>query len=62
MLPVPQFRPQAALHFLSKFIKGDDLSPFMPSNATLTKMSDSAFSEVMAAWTEAAMGPPYVSD
>lgn len=59
---VPQFRPQAALHFLKKFIRGDDLAPLMPSNATLAKMGSTAFSDTLAAWTEAAQGAPYVDD
>jgi len=57
---VPQFRPQAALHFLYKFITYGDLSPFLPSNSTLKKMDDAAFSKAMDAWVEAAQKPPYV--
>jgi serine carboxypeptidase-like clade 1 len=61
---VPQFRPQAALHFLKHFLNGDDddvgLSPLLPKNETLQSMSDDEFDEVVNDWTEAAMGPPYV--
>lgn len=57
---VPQFRPQAALAFLKKFISGDMLSPLLPNNATLTDMKPKDFNVVMDAWTEAAMSPPFV--
>jgi hypothetical protein len=53
-------RPQAALHFLWKFIVGGDLAPFLPSNATLKQMDDAGFAKSMQAWTEAAQKPPYV--
>jgi serine carboxypeptidase-like clade 1 len=52
---VPQFRPQAALHFLDKFVHGEDLSPLMPLNATLETMSDALFQESAKTWTESAM-------
>lgn len=58
---VPQFRPQAALHFLEKFISGGELSPLLPKNATLTEMDDHIFSKAEKTWTELAMGAPYVS-
>lgn len=57
---VPQFRPQAALAFLTAFISGNMLSPLLPNNATLAKMSDEDFETFMMAWTEEAQGPPYV--
>ena len=58
---VPQFRPQAALAFLKSFVEGKNLlSPLMPKNETLTKLSDGEFAKTMASWTEKAQGPPYV--
>ncbi|KAG7347245.1 peptidase S10 serine carboxypeptidase family protein [Nitzschia inconspicua] len=57
---VPQFRPQAALHFLWKFIVGGDLAPLLPSNATLKEMDDATFAKAMQTWTKAAQKPPYV--
>ena len=53
-------RPQAALHFLWKFIVGGTLSPMLPSNATLKEMDDDTFSATMSAWVKAAQKPPYV--
>lgn len=58
---VPQFRPQAALHFLKKFIHGHDLSPLMPFNATLQDMSEHMFHLTANAWTESAMRDPFVT-
>lgn len=57
---VPQFRPQAALHFLQKLVNGEELSPLMPMNDTLTEISDNSFCRVAKEWTESAMGSPYV--
>jgi cathepsin A (carboxypeptidase C) len=58
---VPQFRPQAALHFLQRFLESDALlSPLMPSNQTLAKLDDKEFSSTMNEWTESAMKAPYV--
>lgn len=57
---VPQFRPQAALHFIEKLVTGGTLSPLMPLNATLADMSGDAFHKTFATWTESAMGAPYV--
>jgi hypothetical protein len=59
---VPQFRPQAALHMLTKLITYSDLSPTLPSNATLAKLNDSQFQSKMDAWTEKAKAAPYVDD
>jgi len=58
---VPQFRPQAALHFLQKFVNGEDLSPLMPLNDTLADMTDKIFGKAANAWTESAMTAPYVT-
>lgn len=58
---VPQFVPQAALHFLQKFINGEDLSPLLPLNETLVKMDDKAFQTAANSWTETAMQSPFVN-
>mmetsp|Transcript_33325 Transcript_33325/g.49023 ORF Transcript_33325/g.49023 Transcript_33325/m.49023 type:complete len:580 (-) Transcript_33325:378-2117(-) len=57
---VPQFRPQAALHFLRKLVSGEDLSPLLPLNETLMNMSDKAFQTAANSWTEAAIQSPFV--
>jgi hypothetical protein len=70
---VPQFRPQAALHFLEMFLnsKGDKpkdpqggaalLAPLIPTNSTLTGMSNDQFSEFLDAWTQLAKTEAYVN-
>ena len=58
---VPQFRPQAALHFLNQFLKGQPLSPLLPKNATLAKLSNHDFRSAIDEWTESAMKEPYVT-
>merc|ERR1711957_41427 len=58
---VPQFRPQAALHFLKHFVDGQILSPLLPINQTIAEMTDKEFSTAMDEWTETAMGPPFVN-
>jgi serine carboxypeptidase-like clade I len=57
---VPQFRPHAALHFITKFVNGQDLTPLLPSNATLAQLSEDEFEVVLDTWTETAMKAPYV--
>jgi hypothetical protein len=59
---VPQFRPQAALHMLTKLITYADLSPALPSNATLATLTDARFQSKMDAWTEKAKAAPYLLD
>ena len=56
---VPQFRPQSSLHFLKRFLysvdsEGEELSPLLPSNATLAKLSDDDFGDAMEDWTKRA--------
>jgi len=56
---VPQFRPQSSLHFLKRFLyasgnEGEELAPLLPSNATLTKLSEKEFETAMEEWTESA--------
>jgi cathepsin A (carboxypeptidase C) len=55
---VPQFRPQASLRFLKRFLYssevGGELSPLLPSNETLRALSDEDFETAMNDWTEAA--------
>ena len=70
---VPQFRPQAALHFLQMFLnsKGDKpkdpqggaalLAPLIPINTTLTEMSNDQFSKILDAWTQLAKTEAYVN-
>ena len=58
---VPQFRPEAALHMLDKLVHFQDLSPLLPSNATLAVMKREEFRTVLDEWTESAMSPPYVT-
>ena len=61
---VPQFRPQAALHFLQMFLAEDTggalLAPLMPTNATLTAMTDKAFNTLLDSWTEIAKSSDFV--
>jgi len=57
---VPQYRPQAALHFLRKFLAGEPLAPLLPANATLAALGDHKFATAADAWTEAAMKAPFV--
>lgn len=59
---VPQFRPQAALTFLKGFVDGNMLAPLLPNNKTLMEFSEVDFYKSMEAWTESAMGAPYVDD
>jgi len=59
---VPQFRPEAALHMLSKLVLYQDLSPLLPTNATLTEICDNGFESKMDAWTEKAKAAPFVVD
>jgi hypothetical protein len=61
LLQVPQFRPQAALHMLDRLVNYADLSPFYPTNETLSLISDDLFRKVMDKWTEAAKAEPYVT-
>lgn len=58
---VPQFRPQASLHFLQKFVNNELLSPLMPLNRTLAEISEEEFRSMADAWTEEAMRPPFVT-
>ena len=56
---VPQFRPQSSLHFLKRFLyadgaEGEELSPLLPTNATLVQLDEDAFEDAMDDWTEAA--------
>ncbi len=56
---VPQFRPQSSLHFLKRFLYadgavGEELAPLLPSNGTLTQLSEKEFETAMEEWTESA--------
>jgi hypothetical protein len=59
---VPQFRPQAALHFLYKLVHFEQLSPLLPLNKTLLDADDDTFQGLMEQWTEDAKSAPYVDD
>lgn len=59
---VPQFRPQAALHMLTKVLERQEFSPLMMSNQTLQEMSDDEFEDALSAWTQMAKAAPYVPD
>ena len=60
---VPQFRPQAALHLLERFLhaprggakEGGELTPLLPSDAALAGLGDEDFEAAMDEWTERAM-------
>lgn len=58
---VPQFRPQASLHFLDKLVHYQDLSPLFPSNETLKSASGEEFESLMNDWTTKASAAPYVT-
>ena len=45
---------------MNHFINGQDLSPLLPKNETLSKLSNEDFRTAMDGWTEAAMKEPYV--
>ena len=57
---VPQFRPQAAFHFISKFVHFQALSPLLPTNSSLLAFTDEEFDAAMEAWTIRAKSSPYV--
>ena len=63
---VPQFRPQAALHMLTRMIRMSNsdslLAPLLPTNATLSAMTNTEFSKAMDEWTESAKAAPFVTD
>jgi len=58
---VPQFRPQAALHFLERFLGEDGLAPLLPNNETLAELDIIDFHKEMDDWTEVAKGSSYVN-
>jgi serine carboxypeptidase-like clade 1 len=59
---VPQFRPQAALHMVNCLVNYKEMSPLLPTNATLMKMDEDMFANMIDSWTETAMSRPYVTD
>merc|ERR1712032_1465821 len=56
---VPQFRPQAALHMLSKILGLDPFSPALPAKA-ISQMSDADFDKFLDKWIVEAEATPYV--
>jgi serine carboxypeptidase-like clade I len=59
---VPQFVPQSSLHMVDKLVNYQDLSPLLPNNDTLTKMSDDDYEKFTKQWTETAQAAPYVTE
>ena len=61
---VPQFRPQASLHFITVFLDEDRrLSPLLPSALELAEMQFSEFEEsILDPWTSEAMSSLYYKD
>jgi serine carboxypeptidase-like clade 1 len=57
---VPQFRPQAAFHFISKFLHFQALSPLLPTNKSMAAFTDEEFDAAMEDWTVKAKSAPYV--
>jgi serine carboxypeptidase-like clade I len=55
---VPQFRPQAALHMLDRFIHYQPLTPLLPRNETILAMTDEEFDAAMDEWTAFAKTMP----
>lgn len=56
---VPQFRPQAALHMLSKILGLLPFSPALPEKE-ISRMNDSEFDTFLDQWTVKAETKPYV--
>lgn len=57
---VPQFRPRAALHLLTKLLALEPLAPRLPTDAELAAMDDGAYEAAIDSWTDRARAPPYV--
>jgi len=57
---VPQFRPRAALHMLTKVLSGADFAPPLTPGDSLSDMTDDAFEAFLDKWTDAAQTAPYV--
>jgi len=57
---VPQFRPRAALHMLTKVLADEPLAPPLAPGNSLASMSDDAFDKYLDSWTLGAQGNPYV--
>jgi len=47
---------------LDKLVNYQDLSPLLPNNETLTKMTDDDYEQFMDKWTESAQKAPYVKE
>jgi len=57
---VPQFRPRAALHLITKVLQMQPLAPRLPTDAQLKAMGEDEFDGALDAWTDRAQAPPYV--
>ncbi|KAK3267646.1 hypothetical protein CYMTET_23810 [Cymbomonas tetramitiformis] len=49
---VPQYRPRAALHFITKLIYQESLSPFFDDDKQLESMTDDQYSSYLDKWTD----------
>jgi cathepsin A (carboxypeptidase C) len=58
---VPQFRPRAALHMLSKLIRLEPLAPRLPTDRELEEMSDDEFGASVDKWTDRARAAPFAA-
>mmetsp|Transcript_8097 Transcript_8097/g.8292 ORF Transcript_8097/g.8292 Transcript_8097/m.8292 type:complete len:81 (+) Transcript_8097:63-305(+) len=57
---VPQFHTQSALHFLKNQVGGEDLSPLLPHNEALVRLTNAGFTVKMNKWTASAKAALYV--
>jgi len=57
---VPQFRPRAALHMLTKLLELEPLAPRLPADSELATWADDEFERAIDNWTDRARAPPYV--
>jgi serine carboxypeptidase-like clade I len=59
---VPQFRPQASFHFMSKFLSSEPLSPPLMVDDLLQYLDEETFFAMFENWTAEAKSPPFVVD
>ena len=57
---VPQFRPRAALHMLTKVLEDKPLAPPLTPGPSLASMSEEAFDKFLDSWTSGSKAAPYV--
>lgn len=51
---VPQYRPRAALHFITKLVKQDSLSPHFVDDKQLESMTEDQYNSYLDKWTDRA--------